>query len=192
MPVPSPPAAIVATVLVLALCFGLLIYSMFAMGLRYLRHNQRQRSVGKASLTWPRAPGHIEASRYVLTSHLIETEAVIENDLHDADPSADEEQYYRPVVIYSYSIAGQSFSGKRIAFRDLIGSKRRARRIVERYPPGKSVLVSYDPHQPRVAVLEPGARGSVSTYGIPAISFGTAAILVGLAVAAIYDIAFGR
>lgn len=60
-------------------------------------------------------------------------------------------------ILYNYTVAGNSFSGSRVAFSGpssgTIGS---AKTIVDRYPKGKTVNVFYSPNSPESAVLETG------------------------------------
>lgn len=62
---------------------------------------------------------------------------------------------YEPSIRYSYQAAGRNLSGTRISFADhASGSEKRARRIADRYPTGKTVSVHHDPRDPTISVLE--------------------------------------
>ena len=55
------------------------------------------------------------------------------------------------------------------SFGEYQGSKKHAESIVDRYPKGKKLEVSYNPEKPEVAVLEPGITiGSYLPLGIGA------------------------
>ena len=69
---------------------------------------------------------------------------------------------YEAVVSYSYSVAGDDYVGKRIAFGAITkGGPGRAEAICERYPVGSQVKVYYDPDDAESATLEVGVQGQV-------------------------------
>lgn len=69
---------------------------------------------------------------------------------------------YEALVSYSYSVAGDDYVGKRIAFGALTkGGQGRAEAICERYPVGSQVKVYYDPDDAESATLEVGIQGQV-------------------------------
>jgi hypothetical protein len=66
---------------------------------------------------------------------------------------------YRPVLQYSYSIGGKTYTGgHRVPNDDLIafGSPQKAKAALEKCPLNQTVQVYYDPTNPGNAVLEPG------------------------------------
>ncbi|GIX30697.1 MAG: hypothetical protein KatS3mg124_1169 [Porticoccaceae bacterium] len=83
---------------------------------------------------WPQAPGVVLESRVVRLGN------------------ADSEQ---PVVHYRYSVAGRTYSGRRITWTEGGGNAQWARSLVRQYPPGRQVRVYYDPSDPARAVLRP-------------------------------------
>lgn len=67
---------------------------------------------------------------------------------------------YRAHIVYAYSVNGREYEAERIRFgteESASSVQDRAARWVEAYPPGKQVIVYYDPQSPADAVLEPGA-----------------------------------
>jgi hypothetical protein len=68
--------------------------------------------------------------------------------------------YFTPVVSYTYTVQGAPRTGTRIDFADavLVFQKDEALAWIDRnYPVGKQVTVYYDPKDPALAVLVPGA-----------------------------------
>jgi hypothetical protein len=71
---------------------------------------------------------------------------------------------FKPVVAYSYSFEGNSFSSERIlfgmtSFRTIAkSSQQRAYEWLEKYPEGRSVTVAYDPSDPSNSTLNIGAH----------------------------------
>jgi len=72
-------------------------------------------------------------------------------------PSGD--GHVRPRIEYVYTVQGSEMRADCIAFgleRQLYGSSSFAWHYLQRYPPGSTVYVFYDPQRPDVSVLEPG------------------------------------
>lgn len=100
---------------------------------------QKQTPVGQ----WPKTRGTVERS-YV----------------HEREPRPSQAQpeTYTPVVIFSYTVDGETYVAKQRNFagpdahttRDLIA----AEAIVKKYPKESTVTVYYNPHSPPQAVLE--------------------------------------
>ena len=94
---------------------------------------------------------------------------------------------YLPRVRYRYRVQDQIYEGSRVVFGGLLKVPRRAdaERVATRYPAGNKVALRYDPANPRVAVLEPGARWHVwLTLGVGGLVTVLGLIQVGLAAAA--------
>jgi len=70
----------------------------------------------------------------------------------------DREREHRPLVEYTYTVAGTPFTSRQISFDvfDKPGGVGRIESIVARYPVGRKVTVYHDPKKPATAVLEPG------------------------------------
>jgi hypothetical protein len=85
---------------------------------------------------------------------------------------------YKAQVLYDYKIEGSVFSSNTVSFGQYSsGNPRQARRIVNRYPKEKLVKVYYNPNNPEVSCLEPGA--SWSSYIL--LLFGALFASIGLA-----------
>lgn len=73
---------------------------------------------------------------------------------------------FYPVVLYQYTVDGQSFRGSQRAFGSEIGYgwTRPAQNAVDRYPVGATVDVFYNPVNPSDAVLERRSGGSRTIF----------------------------
>lgn len=107
---------------------------------------------------WPRAEGKIISSRIASS---IRTS-------RDKDGYSQQYTTYTPEVAYSYAVDGTEYEGSAVARVDVSTSTRAViAACVDRYAPGKAIMVFYDPADPTTAYLE--VRRSVG-----------AAILLGL------------
>ncbi len=78
------------------------------------------------------------------------------------DEDGDIRTTYGVTIQFKYLVDGQEFQGNRRTFSNVrTSSARRTEKILERYPPGGSVSVYYDPDDHSSSVLEPGV-GSVT------------------------------
>ena len=67
-----------------------------------------------------------------------------------------------PQVEYVYTVEGKEHQGRRVVHGSpLLWS---TRRVLRRYPKGKVCPVFYHPRQPKLAILEPGARLAHSVF----------------------------
>ena len=100
----------------------------------------------RVSQVWPSAMGQ------VLAAHL---EARSSRNAQGSTTTA-----YFPVVVYQYSVGGQTYQSDRMRFGMDVGEglTRLGQRVVDRYPPGSQVEVFYNPDDPTEAVLERNAR----------------------------------
>lgn len=67
--------------------------------------------------------------------------------------------YYRPIIKYTYSVAGQEYKGERRRYDEEGFGPRTAQRMVDAYPVGRPVEVHYAPYDPAEAVLHVGLEG---------------------------------
>ena len=75
---------------------------------------------------------------------------------------------YSPDIEYRYTVDGQQQTGTRVSVEDAsIGTQASAKRIVDQYPVGKTIKVSYQPEQPAVSVLEPGDWTGTYRWFVP-------------------------
>ena len=68
-------------------------------------------------------------------------------------------------ITYQYEVAGRGYEGTRIAYLHGLGLTTRKQRA-EAYDVGDTVLVRYDPGDPSVSVLEPGAPVGRAVAGL--------------------------
>ena len=106
-----------------------------------------------ASKHWPMAGGEISSWRV------------------GQGPDAVSRDYaYHDEARYTYSVNGQQYTGWRVRFGVAtgikpFGSKSQQLEVVYRYPPGTKIKVYYNPADPSVAALQPGADWE-STLGL--------------------------
>jgi hypothetical protein len=99
----------------------------------------------KAAQTWPSMPGTVVRSE------------VVRHESTDEDGSSS--VTFEPVVEYNYSVMGQPFTGKRIAFGANRFNYNKAAEIAARYVVGARPAVYYNPDKPKDSVLETSASG---------------------------------
>jgi hypothetical protein len=99
----------------------------------------------KAAQSWPSMPGTVMRSE------------VVRHESTDEDGSSS--VTFEPVVEYSFSVMGQPFTGKRIAFGANRFNHNKAVEITARYPIGARPNVYYNPDKPKDSVLETSASG---------------------------------
>jgi Protein of unknown function (DUF3592) len=98
------------------------------------------------SISWPISTGMISGVKLNEWSHKPHAEAM-----------------FKPVVLYDYTVNGVRHQGDRVSFEDSDGvrvlTKKEATAWIDRnYPIGKRLPVYYDPRDPNLAVLQPGAE----------------------------------
>jgi hypothetical protein len=86
-----------------------------------------------------------------------------------------------PSLSYTYSVAGKTYTGKRLQFGGLNMTRLEAEDVLAAYPVGSTTTVRYDPQRHDFAVLRLAAdsRG----FLIAGIGIGLAFVLAGLVVA---------
>lgn len=99
---------------------------------------------GRSSASWPTTLGEV-------------VYASIEQHM-DSDSDGSTSVTYKAKVVYNYQVGGQALVGDRRRFSDSSSNNaRRAQEAINRYPMGTQVTVYYDPNNPEICVLEPGA-----------------------------------
>lgn len=75
---------------------------------------------------------------------------------------------YSPQITYRYTVGGKGYINDEFSYWDAGSSDvDEARGIVRQYPPGRQVVVHYDPDDPGTSVLQSGLELSIaSTLGI--------------------------
>jgi len=116
----------------------------------------------KASMKWPTTQGKVVASS--VESH------------HSSNSNGGSSTTYHAEILYEFAVGDTTFNGNRVAYGDYgSSSPSHARRIVNRYPEGKSVTVHYMPGNPEECLLEPGMK--MQSWFLPA--FGLIFLTVG-------------
>jgi hypothetical protein len=130
-----------------SLCGGFFVLVLLALGIFLIVFSVRSRKKAEESQAWPNTTGSITLS---------EVKRIV-----NRDDDGNESYAFIPSVEFSYSVAGQSYSGKRLAFGGSIAQKDPAavQKGLERYPVGAQVTVYYNPEKPSEAVLERQAGG---------------------------------
>ncbi len=77
---------------------------------------------------------------------------------------------FRPLVEYAYRVGTKDYRCSRIQWGGLVDlpSRSAAAKVVGHYQTGKPVKVYYNPHQPAVAVLQPGHAAGIGNIVIVA------------------------
>jgi hypothetical protein len=77
---------------------------------------------------------------------------IISSELHT---SYGRRATYSPRAKYSYTVAGQNYTGESIVFawREVF-DREAAEKVVQSYRPGQTVMVFYDPQQPHESTLD--------------------------------------
>ena len=140
------------------------------LGLIFLILGIRSRKKAQASLQWPVAQGS------VISSTVVQHQDYDEDD-HRTSTS------YEPQVQYRFSVGGQEFLGKKIAFGANRFDMRRAQGMADQYPSGSAVNVHYNPDNPNEAVLQTKAAGGTvfMVVGIVFLVIGLAGCCAGAA-----------
>lgn len=99
----------------------------------------------KTAQSWPAIPGTVLSS------------TVVEHISTDSEGSTSTS--YEPKVEYQYSVMGQPYTAKRIAFGANSFPYNKAAEIAARYPVGSQVNVHYNPDKVKDATLETNASG---------------------------------
>jgi hypothetical protein len=124
--------------IIISLCF-------FAVGVGILCSGINNLMMANQAKSWPTTEGAIKSSKCVYYYVMSESSS------------------YFTHVNYSYTVAGKSYKGDRIAF-GYTGSwwRRPNQKIADRLSSAKTVLVRYDPDKPSTAVLSYGLNGSTA------------------------------
>ena len=116
----------------------LLVFALVLGGIGLYRFN-----TGRKSTSWPNLTGKIVYSR--AQPHKVKVG-------HD----------YLPSVRYTYTLDGETYTGKGITASDVYQKTLSgAKDILRKYPVGAEVSVSYKPDDPTQSVLETGIRKNV-------------------------------
>jgi hypothetical protein len=143
-------------------------------GLWLTRRGMRQHRAGLESWDWPVVEGQVvEASVHTLRAR--------------------QAPKYLPSITYTYTVAGQPYTGNQRTIGDdwwtsrWLSSQAEAQAQIEAYQPEGPVKVYYNPQDPAEAVLEPGSTSGASATlvvgfllgFIGLVSFAGVAVLMG-------------
>ena len=71
---------------------------------------------------------------------------------------------YYPFITYTYNVNGVAYEGNRIRYGSTGGSKSVSDNYFQKYPAGKKVKISIDPHDYGRSVLEPGVSANTIVW----------------------------
>ncbi len=140
-------------------------------------------NAAKKSANWPTVSGTVIESR---VKEEIRTETRSRKTASGRRRSSTREKmYYLPIVKYEYVVNSHTYVEGDLFYRSDLSSpnEEAVREIVQQYPLGKTVTVSYSPEEPNNAVLEPGAKRQhyASLYiGIAVLAIGGLLVVTGL------------
>ncbi len=133
----------------------------------------------KQSVDWPAVEGTVVSSEVQQESKTSRSNGTTRRKT--GTRTARTKTSYRAEVLYDYVVNGETYSANKVLFGQVgKGSPASARKIVNRYPAGKKVTVYYNPDEPEIAVLEPGATGG--TY----VLFGVGCVFILFGVVALF------
>jgi hypothetical protein len=116
------------------------------LGIVFLIIDNVNRNKAKAAQNWTKVGGVVRA---------VQIREHVSSDTDDVSATM-----YEPVVEYEYSLGGQTYTGRRIAFGAIEFDQRTAQTMAEKYQAGAPVTVSVNPANPNESVLEVKARSS--------------------------------
>lgn len=103
--------------------------------------------------------------------------SVVEASPVQSGTNDSDEPVYNARVVFRYTVAARSYEADTIEALPWLMSGEQVERKLQAYPPGRAVLVHYDPANPAVAVLVPGMSGLTKFFLL--IYLGVCGLLVG-------------
>lgn len=101
------------------------------------------------SQSWPGVEGTILENSVSTDTHLAKNQAT------KRPAAASETTRHEPLVYYTFTVQGRTYSGHRISFVDeSTADYAEAAELAVRYPAQSSVTVYYDPRNPEISTLE--------------------------------------
>lgn len=102
------------------------------------------------SAAWPRAEGKVIRSEMNVSTRSDESGRRTRSGT----------KFYEASIEYEFEANGMTYRGSRIAaVKDMNAKQSRAQATLDKYPLARRVMVSYQPDDPSVCVLEPGSWG---------------------------------
>lgn len=135
--------------------FGIIFFPIAAWFIVTARPDLRR---AKESAGWPRSEGQIVGSEVKSSTDLLPLLTKSGEDYNAM--SDDQRNTYVPAIRYSYAVDGTSHEGETVQFGLKNLPMRHAQALVDRFPVGKAIPVSYDPADPKTSVLEPVATSA--------------------------------
>jgi hypothetical protein len=120
-------------------------------GIVFFFNATRNRKKAEESLLWPTTKGLICA-------------ATMKEHKHQDSKGRRTTSTYEPVIEYTYTVMGQSYTGNKVALGVRSFDSNQAYEIFNRFPLGNHVDVHYNPQNPSEAILETHFRGQVTTF----------------------------
>ena len=152
--------------------FLIVAAAIATVGMPFVLLARRTFALDRVIAQWPRAPG-------VITVSTVESGTSRQRDEAGYDIVR---TVYRPIVHYTYAVAGQQLESHHIGRVDYWTGRVDAQEILDRYPVHKQVEVLYDPADPRTAYLETKrSTGAVILLVMGCFFFALAALFVLLA-----------
>ena len=131
-----------------------------------------------AGLAYRRATALVEAAQRWLDA----PGKIVSSQVDRRGGSSGRNQYYVPLVSYTYVVNGRERAGSRLRFGTArTRSRAAAEKLLAPYPAGAEIKVRYDPDNPDQSVLEPGRVGGnllLGAIACAAIFLGGVAIIV--------------
>lgn len=133
------------------ICGGFFLLITLVGGILLILFSRKSKKKTGASQNWPGIPGMVYVSE-------VRESASTDDDGHTRIA-------YYPHIEYSYSIIGQTYTSKQIAFGGVQGFNNpgQAQTTVGKYKVNSPVQVFYNPENPAEAVLERVAGGGAKT-----------------------------
>jgi hypothetical protein len=130
------------------LCGGFFFLLTLIGGILLIVYSEKSKRKANSSQFWPNINGTITVSEVRQSS--------------STDDDGNTSYAYYPHVEYNYTLAGQSFTGKQIAFGGVQGfnSPGNAQAAISKYPINAPVWIFYNPQNPAEAVLERTLSGA--------------------------------
>ncbi len=151
-------------------CTGVLFLIFAGIGVWLILRYQKNKEKARQSLNWPRTSGRVIEAR------------IAEHESEDEDGHVT--STYSPVVRYEYQVNGVAYTGNQLSVGSsviAISDRKKVQQTINQYPPGKLVMVYYNPQNPAEAALEPRLTSKAELIlGIIMIGVGLSILCLGV------------
>jgi hypothetical protein len=129
------------------ICGGFFFLLTFVAGIVLTLISVNSKKKAGASQQWPNTPARISVSEVRQST--------------STDDDGRTSSFYYPHIEYTYAVAGQTFTGKQIAFGGTqgYGTPGQASTLLAKYPANATVQVFYNPQKQSESVIERRAGG---------------------------------